>query len=81
MILVDSPVSLHRNEHGPFNQGNMLNLFCYHLPGRLSLGEPGHWRCNFFDDINVILGHQPPALRDPENMLEILIGYIILNSW
>lgn len=81
MILVDSPVSLHRNEHGPSNQGNMLNLFCYHLPGRLSPGEPGHWRCNFFDDINVILGHQPPALRDPENMLEILIGYIILNSW
>jgi hypothetical protein len=64
----------------------MLPFRCHHLPGSLSPDEPGDSRCDFFDNIKSILGHRRPALHDSDEarafcMLDIMIGYIILNIW
>jgi hypothetical protein len=87
IILVDPPVPLFINELGPFNQDNMAPFAWQYLPGRLDATlSTEDSRCSLFDHMTVVFESKRPALHDSDrihadNMLDLLIGYIILETW
>jgi hypothetical protein len=86
IILVDPPIPLYHNGRGPFSRDNMLRLWFQYLPedsGRPT--ENSDW--SLFDHISSTFIRRRPLLHDSDKvdkaseMLNLLIGYIILETW